>query len=638
MATPTELSVLLRLYTSKQNSPTINLTEFCDYLQKYARHYLQETPELVMYVDDTRATVLSELEKLEAASKIFILTDLKGKKTVFVPHFYIDRMIQRYREIDERIETPFPVSSELPEGFPPALLKPVYITSDFTNLLESTERSNAHLNQLIFPDETPSMIFPGSISPEKLLDVAMSKIRLFLRKDESKDYIQKRLMMANPGKELTIKNYLIQFQTRPSESLSALRHSGEAFLFWSYLCSFIRQDYAKKNEKTPEENALLQAVFITEYLNNYYKNKAQQNLQRETALKNLELSFQKPPYHYDMAGITRFTDSRGVPLLGQYKDTDLEAFIKENTTEAGPDSLPHLLVFKTEGNIRFFVLKEKIIPLILKLCNDDRKIIKDLITREWFKILTAFQQDESMKSQKEFEKKIETICRSSAPLLFAVLNASFIPLLALEGTTENKEPTNGFKIFDHGRLLSYSELLMLNRQELLTDTRIMLPFWYTVPILSAIFALFNRPRRPRRKKNQEAQTSMVAEKNSDESDAKAARQQRKADLKNAVAVIEKKLIPSGSTLEDEMTTQLDLWNRTLDAQVKTNLTEDVNSLIRDYIRRILKTLKAATFNLERVENLATALVDTPNLIKIKNRDALLAYTQLYILHLIRNIN
>ena len=214
----------------------------------------------------------------------------------------------------------------------------MYIATDFTDKIDGRERSNAWLNQLIFPDDTAPMIYPGSVSPEKLLDLALSKIRLFLRKDESRDYVQKRLMIANPGKELSIKNHLVQFQTRPSESLSAMKHSGETFTFWSYLCSFIRQDYVKKTEKTPEETALLQAVFIAEFMNNYYKSKAQQDLQRETALKNLELAFQKPPFFFDMETITRFSDSRGVPLLGQYRDTDLEDFIKERTAEA--DSTP----------------------------------------------------------------------------------------------------------------------------------------------------------------------------------------------------------------------------------------------------------------------------------------------------------
>lgn len=337
MATPTDLPVLLRLYTAKLKNPTIILHDFCDYLQKYARHYLQEAPDLAIYLDDTYSVVQKELDKLADAALISLITDPKGRKLVFVPQYYIDRMLNRYKEIDQLPEVPFPLGSELPQNYPPAFLNQVFIATDFTDQVESGKRSNSWLNQLVFTDDTPAMIYPGAVSPEKLLELSLSKIRFFLRKDESRDFIQKRLMIANPGKELSIKNYLTQFQTRPSESLSGMRHSGESFTFWSYLCSFIRQDYVKKAEKTPEEVALLQSVFITEYMNNYYKSKAQKDLQRETALKNLDLAFQKPPYFFDKEMITRFTDSRGVPLLGQYMETDLEEFHKSSNVRRWTD-------------------------------------------------------------------------------------------------------------------------------------------------------------------------------------------------------------------------------------------------------------------------------------------------------------
>lgn len=639
MATPTELSVLLRLYANKQNSPTILISEFCDYIQKYARHYLQDAPDLVMYLDDTALVVQKELERLQDDAKITLGVDSKEHKTVFVPHFYIDRIVQRYRELDERTEIPFPLSTEIPSGFPSGFVKPVYITTDFNGLIEGGERTNAYINQLIFPDDTPAMVYPASLSPEKLLDLSMAKIRFFLRKDESKDYIQKRLMLANPGKELTIKNHLLQFQTRPSESLSAFRHSGDAFLFWSYLCSFIRQDFTKKNEKTPEENSLLQAVFITEYLNNFYKSRAQQDLMRETALKNLELAFQKPPYYYDMEGIQKFADSRGVPLLGQYKSADLETFIKERTGDESGASLPPLLVFKTDAGKRYFLLKEKVIPLVIRLCNDGRASIKDSLTRDWFAILRDFGQEEAMKSPAAFEKKIDALCKSNSPVLHALLRASFIPLLALDDSSGTGESMNGFKMFDHGRLLPLGALLMLDQKELLTDTRILLPFWYTIPIISSILAFFKRPRAA--KKPARKTSKKIAEARDDERDERddmhRAAQQKKKELKDAVASIERRMIPVDSTLEQELDTQLDLWNRHIDVGIKENLTEDVNSLIRDYMKKTIKSIKASTFDRARVENLATVLVDTPNLQKVKNKDALHLYVQLYILQILRSL-
>ena len=68
------------------------------------------------------------------------------------------------------------------------------------------------------------------------------------------------------------------------------------------------------------------------------------------------------------------------------------------------------------------------------------------------------------------------------------------------------------------------------------------------------------------------------------------------------------------------------------------LTEDVNSLIRDYTRRVVRTLSAQSFTKDRVENLAETLVKTPNMQKIGEEKALKEYVALYILRLVSNTN
>ena len=52
----------------------------------------------------------------------------------------------------------------------------------------------------------------------------------------------------------------------------------------------------------------------------------------------------------------------------------------------------------------------------------------------------------------------------------------------------------------------------------------------------------------------------------------------------AAASIEKILVPPDSSLDSELTSYLNEWNHLLDKEAKKNLTEDVNSLIRDYLR------------------------------------------------------
>ena len=64
---------------------------------------------------------------------------------------------------------------------------------------------------------------------------------------------------------------------------------------------------------------------------------------------------------------------------------------------------------------------------------------------------------------------------------------------------------------------------------------------------------------------------------------------------------------------------------------------DVNNLIRDYLRKVLKSLKTENMSEERIESLAQSLEESPSLMKIKNHPALRRYIQLYMIKLLKNI-
>ena len=100
--------------------------------------------------------------------------------------------------------------------------------------------------------------------------------------------------------------------------------------------------------------------------------------------------------------------------------------------------------------------------------------------------------------------------------------------------------------------------------------------------------------------------------------------------------ISKELIPEGSSLDRELNYLVKQWNQMISKEAYNNLTEDVNALIRDYTRRVIKTLSATTFTKERIENLANTLVHTPNMQKIKDEKALKEYVILYMLRLVTN--
>jgi hypothetical protein len=60
----------------------------------------------------------------------------------------------------------------------------------------------------------------------------------------------------------------------------------------------------------------------------------------------------------------------------------------------------------------------------------------------------------------------------------------------------------------------------------------------------------------------------------------------------------------------------------------------VNSLVRDFLRGVLRTMKASAFTADRVKSLAANLADTAALQKIKNHSALELYIQLYMIRVL----
>jgi hypothetical protein len=170
-----------------------------------------------------------------------------------------------------------------------------------------------------------------------------------------------------------------------------------------------------------------------------------------------------------------------------------------------------------------------------------------------------------------------------------------------------------------------------------SDSRILLPFWYTIPIISWIAALILKPsKKDKNRRKRAEETKLPSYEKEEETTSKPL--DKKKELRNAAKALEEQIVPEGSTLERELSAYNHQWNRMLNKKHAMDLTEDVNSLIRDYIRKIVKTLHGSTFTMERVQNLAESLAKrTPALSKIPDQEQLIMYIQLYIVKLIKNI-
>ena len=71
------------------------------------------------------------------------------------------------------------------------------------------------------------------------------------------------------------------------------------------------------------------------------------------------------------------------------------------------------------------------------------------------------------------------------------------------------------------------------------------------------------------------------------------------------------------------------WNPLFDSEQRKNLVEDVNALVRDFIRPIKRNFISNPPDANRLRSLAEQLSKSRSLEKIKKKDALIRYIELF---------
>jgi hypothetical protein len=172
-------------------------------------------------------------------------------------------------------------------------------------------------------------------------------------------------------------------------------------------------------------------------------------------------------------------------------------------------------------------------------------------------------------------------------------------------------------------------LYVLRRKDILADARIMLPFWYSVPILSAIVAFFKRLGKKKKKRN---------ETDDEPEDIENGSKETAGDIRDAAKKVEAELVPKGRTLDSFLAELETRWSRLLNKQARADLVNDVNSLVRDNLRHAIRIHKTRKINRKGLEEIADGIVGhTPALQGLGGQDSLHMYMELYMVKLLLNI-
>ncbi|GHV87141.1 hypothetical protein AGMMS50255_4370 [Spirochaetia bacterium] len=352
----------------------------------------------------------------------------------------------------------------------------------------------------------------------------------------------------------------------------------------------------------------------------------------ESAFRSLEQRMEQPPCYYSLGAITKFTNKQGGLLLGKYSPEELEAYIRKRTTESVNNEAPDWLIIQDGGDERWFIQKDKYLPLAGNMLTSVRLEVKGEITDRWTKMIRDFDHEEAMDSDTEFDRLLTTRLESVQPMLMIVLKDEKLFMVYEEMERSPEGVPASLRIFDDDKLLPMSILLQLNRRELFLDAKITLPFWYSIPVLIHIIAFFSSLGKKKKQKTTRRKKTHI----NDENEAQNAGQQEpSSDMVQAAREIEALIVPQGRSLDEYLTVMEGRWGGILKNAPREQLVREVNALVREHLRQILQLRKNAKITQEILEEVSKEIIpSTPSLNNLRDKNALKHYMELYMVKLL----
>ncbi|MDR1972749.1 MAG: hypothetical protein LBQ46_12615 [Treponema sp.] len=638
MAKAADLYAILRAYSNKIASPYVDINVFINFLSKYVRHLAQEQPEWAEWEHETSLKFWNVMGEYTEDGRCVLLTDT-AEGRVFLPYFLVDKLKEAYRDLDACADIPFPSEEYFKVSLPPDQVRLVSLEADLVSFFDAPVTSFLPLVKLVFPDSSVDALILGPMIPRLLLEASILKVRYYLKQHNNKEYAMRKLFPMLQGKEGTLREVMDMVIARPLDCLKAIEGGGEVtYLFWASLCSLIKGDVRKKSDRLSSDTAVLEAAYVIETCLNLYKTRLQKERVRETALRYLDQLMDKAPYYFTQDQIIKFTDNKGTPLLSQYTEADLNDHIKKRTTESLEGAIPEWLVVQLKSGDQYYLKKDKYLPLVTRLIIEAQGSMKQELTNRWTGLLNNFKTEAAMDNDAEFERLLGGLNGTLNPMLNGFLEDKRLLWVYDEMERTQKVIPPASRIFERGKLIPWSLLFVLKRKELLTDVKLSLPFWYSIPIIRSIVAFFSRlgkKKRPSRPAPKKADGAIDF--TEEEAAAEAVRDQSREFL-NSIRDTEAHVVPGDKDINGYLKELQGHWGRLLDPKAQQNLVEDVNALVRDNLRQSVRVWKKQRITPTNLQDLAQGLINgTPSLRSLASKDALSLYMQVYMVKLLKTI-
>ena len=652
-ALPQAVLHMLRHFAMLQRKARFDFGEFVGFVKVNLGRFLLNFPQLEELSQRAELQLTMHLRALSDRGVCRLEYDGPEIVGILFPGFFSEIVRKAFGTLEQKPQEPFPSEKGLDLKIPDDLVLDVDMKTEFVNLLANPRTDGPEILRLGFPDALPPILVTAELTRGKLLEASLAKLREYLGSRNNAGYVMHRLLPALRGNDHVLRDTLNAIITRSGRALTSLTEPSDfSFRFWAHFANLVVQDYRERTDRNAEENGYCQAAYLAGYYNVYYRGRVQSESEKTVVLKRFENQFRKSPYAYTLRDLYGTKDEKGLPLVRSTTQDVFLKFLEERTRLEGGKGLPELVRLKTASGLEYYLARELIVPFFLKRLYDRRDQVREHYIDAWSAAIREGRRLPAMRDDREYARDLDAVLRGLDPLLHALLNYSILFLAREHAKLKPEQQRELGRCLDEsqGRVAPLDQVLELHRKEVLEDAKLRVPVWQRNPLfkrlmnwLRGLFQGSGSRGEGRRQKEEEAEKPSPAavprgpaapKEETGTTVASPVSARQLAVYRNAVQNLKVQFVGRDKSVPERLGELAEKWNPLYDPKARTDLVEDVNAMIRDYLRSLRRGFRLKPPDSARLQALAAQVSQNKAFDRIKRKDLFLRYIEVYMIKIL----
>jgi hypothetical protein len=639
---------LVQYFSLQQKRSRLDFSEFVGFVKLNLQRFVLNSPALEDFAQRTEAQITTYLRILSEHGMCRLEYDGPEICGILYPRFYSDLIHRTYAQLENRPQDPFPSEKLLGVNLPPDQVLEINIKTDFVNILANPPADAPEIIRLLFPEEVSTILVTRDMVRQQLLEFSLAKLREYLNTRSNVGYIMHRLLPALRGNEHVLRDMINSIVTKSNRALGSLTEPSDfSFRFWTHFVNQVIAEYRERRDHTVEELGHIQSAYLIGFFITYYRGLSQKESEKSVQMRRFESQFRRAPYAYTMKDLYSLKDEKGQPLIRSATKDIFVQFLEGKTSLEGVKGLPEIVRLKTANGQEYYLGKELIIPFAVKRMYERRELLRSGYIEGWSQAIKEGRRLPAMRDDREFLIDLDAALKANDALLYALLdyNLLFMAKDEVKLSYDQAKELDRCLNAKQARLEPLNRVFSLERKTLLDDAKLRVPIWQRFTLfktlanwLRGLFQGAQRAREPAKTLRPKAPRGLAAAaKETDRVESTVASPVSASQLaayRKAVQELKLRFVGKEKSLPERLGELAQKWNPLYDSQARTDLVEDVNSMIRDFLRGLRRGFRVKPPDAERIQVLAEQLSQNRAFDRIKRKDLFLHYIEIYMIKLL----